>query len=128
MIYLAVKSDSKICEIYLIKDGEIIDKNIWESGMSLAKNISSKITNILENNSVSKVNGYIGYLGPGSFTGLRIGLTSLNALAYINNVSIVGVSGSNWIDSGIVRLNKGEDDKVLTPEYGGEANITPQKR
>jgi len=74
------------------------------------------------------VTGLVVYQGPGSFTGLRIGITVFNTLAYTNKWPIVGTTGDNWRQAGIQRLEQGENDEIVLPEYGGEANITTPRK
>lgn len=128
MIILAIKTDSDIPELTLYDDEKIIDTKTWTAGRMLAKELPKEIQGFLDSNRIESVDGYAGYLGPGSFTGLRIGITTLNALAYIGSRPIVGSSGDDWKASAIKRLQNNENDKILIPEYGGEANITLPKK
>ena len=75
-----------------------------------------------------EVTGLVVFKGPGSFTGLRIGITVMNSLAYINGLPIIGVTGERWQDEGLRRLAAGENDTIVMPEYGGEANITKPRK
>lgn len=102
----------------------------WEAGRQLAKGLLQFIDEQLraQAKSWTDITGIIAFKGPGSFTGLRIGITVLNSLAYANSLPIVGQTGENWQQDGIRRLAAGETDEVVLPEYGGEANITlPRK-
>lgn len=126
-MYLALKTDSEISEYYLLnKDGEAVDDLIWESGRGLADGILRKLEVFLDKNSInwSEIKGVIVFKGPGSFTGLRIGITVANTVAYAKKIPIVGEMDEDWIDSGYLRLNDGNNDKQVIPEYGSEPNIT----
>ena len=74
------------------------------------------------------VDGMVVFQGPGSFTGLRIGLTVANALAQGLNVPIVATQNPRWIETGVKRLIHGENDRVAVPHYGAPVHITPQKK
>ena len=66
--------------------------------------------------------------GPGSFTGLRIGLTVVNTLADSLNIPIVGAMSDNWRDLALGKLRSGENEKIVMPEYGAAANITAPRK
>ena len=65
--------------------------------------------------------GIVVHKDKGSFTGARLGAALANTLAEIYAVPIVAASdddGENdWRDNGRDRLDNGEDDKIIEPEY-----------
>ncbi len=54
----------------------------------------------------------------GSFTSLRIGVVTANALAYALGLSVVGISGQALQSDGY---------QIVEPEYSGQPNITIKK-
>jgi hypothetical protein len=52
----------------------------------------------------------------------------MNTLASANSWPIIGATGDNWQQLGIQRIEAGENDEIVLPEYGGEANITTPKK
>jgi tRNA threonylcarbamoyladenosine biosynthesis protein TsaB len=77
---------------------------------------------------VQQIQGIVIFEGPGSFTGLRIGLSVANALAYGLNAPIVATQGDEWIEVGIKQLLNGANDGVALPEYGAPVHITNPKK
>lgn len=77
--------------------------------------------------------GIIIAAGPGSFTGLRIGMSVANTLAYVRNIPIVAVLDTKSIQKllqvGLELLEKSEPvfGKAVTPHYGSEPHITKPK-
>ncbi len=78
-----------------IGDEKLIDAYIWDSKKNLSSTLLVEIDKLLKRNKVKlkDLSGIAAYLGPGSYTGLRIGITTANALAYSLNIPIVGVRG-----------------------------------
>lgn len=54
----------------------------------------------------------------GSFTSLRIGVVTANALAYALGLLVTGTSG---------QLLKSDGYQIIEPEYSGQPNITTKK-
>lgn len=126
---LLLDTSTPVCHLSMI-DGEWRYDTTWESGRELAKGLLGFIEQeiLSQGKSWSDVTGLVVYQGPGSFTGLRIGITVFNTLAYANSWPIVGVSSDDWRAKGILRLEAGENDEIVLPEYGGEANITKPRK
>lgn len=127
MIILAIKTDQPKATVAVYQDNQELGKYDWEAGRQLAETLHQVIASTLKE--VGKdwqdVEGIVGYSGPGSFTGLRIGLTTANTLAYAQNIPIVGQGGTeDWLQRGIERLEAGQNDSQILPEYGANPHIT----
>lgn len=129
MMILLLDTSTYTCKLSLI-DGDWRYDDEWEANRELAKGLLGYLRDQLEKNQKkwSDISGIVAYQGPGSFTGLRIGLTVLNTFAEAQGVPIVGTTGDDWQQKGRQRLEKGENDKIVLPEYGSEAHITQPRK
>jgi tRNA threonylcarbamoyladenosine biosynthesis protein TsaB len=102
----------------------------WHADRQLAKTLLSTIHQQLQKQHADwpDITGVVVFEGPGSFTGLRIGITVANTLSYGLDAPIVAAKGDDWLQKGIARLKKGENDKLALPHYGAEAHITLPKK
>ena len=107
-------------------DGEISNNFDWEAGRTLARGLLAFIQEKVGD--VKNISGIGIMRGPGSFTGLRIGMAVANTLADGLGVPIVGETGDSWRESALGRLSSGEDDQVILPFYGGDAHVTKPKK
>ena len=125
---LALRTDSNLASIYLLADdGETVKEKEWQADRTLAKSLLKELSTILDGD-FQQLTGLIVFSGPGSFTGLRIGITVANTVAYSESIPVVGLEGSNWLRNGVKRLKGGENDKIVVPNYGRDANITTPKK
>ncbi|MDB5181827.1 MAG: hypothetical protein JWP13_590 [Candidatus Saccharibacteria bacterium] len=129
MILLTIRTDKPEAEIGLYDDVERVAYEVWQAHRELAETLHGKIQRLLEDNgqTLQNLDGIVGFKGPGSFTGLRIGFTVANALSYALGVPIVSEVGDDWREKGISRLQNGENEKVAMPEYGADVHITKPK-
>ena len=126
---LLLDTSTPVCKLSLA-DGEQRISNEWESGRELAKGLLGYIQEQLHTNDKNwdDISGIVAFQGPGSFTGLRIGLTVLNTLADVSAIPIVGATGIDWQETGLLRLAANENDRIVLPEYGGEPHITQPRK
>ena len=102
----------------------------WEAGRTLARDMLAYLRDRLaeQGGSFESVDGIGVKSGPGSYTGLRIGLSVLNTLADARSIPIVGAKGDDWRDECLRRLRAGESDGMVVPFYGGEAHVTAPRK
>lgn len=125
---LLLDTSTPVCKMWLHL--EKVHTYEWQADRTLARDLLGYLRDRLAEHGAqfSDISGIGVFRGPGSFTGLRIGMTVLNTLADSLVVPIVAEAGENWREVAVRRLDSGESDHIVLPEYGGEANITKPKK
>ena len=127
-MYLAIRTDNSQAEIYLLNDQGVVQRQkVWLAERTLARDLPGEVDNLVDGD-YGQLTGVLVYQGPGSFTGLRIGITVANAVAYARSWPIVATAGENWLADGVDQLNNGADNKIALPEYGAAPHITPPRK
>lgn len=126
---LLLDTSTGTCKLTFVQGSEI-KRHEWQADRTLAKNLLRYLEEKLSERSASwhDITGIGVMKGPGSFTGLRIGMTVLNTLADALQIPIVGETGEDWGEKAIKRLQSGENEQIVLPEYGREANITKPRK
>lgn len=126
---LLLNTSTPVCEIDLVRADEVAELK-WQADRQLAKGLLAFIHDQLTGRGLEwkDITGIGVYEGPGSFTGLRIGLTVMNTLADSLEIPIVGTHGDDWKTNAKTRLESGENDRIVLPHYGSEANITTPRK
>lgn len=129
MLILTIRTDKPEAEVGLYQEKTQLAYEVWEAHRELSNTIHVKIKDILQSQgkAFKDIEGIVCYEGPGSFTGLRIGITVADTLAYGLNIPIVATT-DDWIEQGIARLLAGENDRIALPHYGAPVHITQQKK
>lgn len=124
-----MRTDKPEAEVYLIKDGHIVAEKHWQAHRELSNTLLSVIDALLNETGIHQgsLEGVIVYQGPGSFTGLRIGITVANSIAYAHKLPIVATQSDDWVQQGISGLMSRPLQQVV-PHYGRDATITKPKK
>jgi tRNA threonylcarbamoyladenosine biosynthesis protein TsaB len=130
MLILTLRTDKPDAEVGLFQDGDKLDYQQWYAHRELSITLHQRIADMLKDagKTLKDIEGIVVFKGPGSFTGLRIGLTVANTMAYGLSIPVIASEGDDWVAQGCARLLKGENERIALPFYGGDANITIQKR
>jgi tRNA threonylcarbamoyladenosine biosynthesis protein TsaB len=127
---LALRTDKPAAELYVYDSGDKIAELVWPAHLELAETLNTKIKEILNKSSITydELGGIVIYKGPGSFTGLRIGMSVANALAYGQAVPIIAKGGQDWLTAAIEALENGQNDVIAVPEYGAPPRTTQPRK
>ena len=123
--------DSSVMTVTMRCVSDTVDETSkWEANRDLSRDMLGYLRDTLSRHGMTfaDISGIGVFRGPGSFTGLRIGMVVLNTLANSLHVPIVGVSGDGWQTGALSRLRAGENDRIVMPEYGSEAHITKPRK
>ena len=99
MISLFVDTSYKSLFMALFKDKELLDKIQIMSEFNFSETMIPKLNDLLEKNNISSkdVSKIFVVVGPGSFTGIRIGLTACKTFAYAHNIPLVPLSSLEFM-------------------------------
>lgn len=126
---LLLDTSTPLCQLTLV-DGDWRYDDEWQADRTLAKYLLKYLQQQLQKNNkiFNDISGIGVFEGPGSFTGLRIGLAVLNTIADSQHIPIVGAQGDDWQQTALARLRNGANDEMVLPFYGSEAHITKPRK
>lgn len=122
---ILLDTSTPVCFLTVV-DGESRQDFEWQAGRTLARGLLKFLEE--KTGDLHNISGIGVMKGPGSFTGLRIGLTVANTLADSLSIPIAGATGEDWRETALKKLRAGENEKIVMPEYGAAAHITAPRK
>jgi len=118
------------------RKGKIIDKKIWQPKQKQSEELLPQIDRLLRTNKMRTEDlvFVIVDIGPGSFTGTRVGVATANALSFALDISVVGEKHQDNIEDilncGLQKYhrNKPKPGMIIKPVYFKQPNITKPKK
>lgn len=94
MLVLALDTTSRPGSLALSRDGRLLVERASEASRSPGERLPGEIVSLLEmlGLKVADVDVYAVATGPGSFTGMRVGIATIQGLALVNGRAVVPVS------------------------------------
>lgn len=123
-LILCIETGTDICSVGLSRDGELVSLRESDEGRDHAKKVGVFVDELLRETGVApeELSAVAVGMGPGSYTGLRIGVSFAKGLCYGLQIPLVAVGSLDSLvevaredyDAGIVDVENWED-AVLCP-------------
>ena len=138
MKILAVDTSSKICAVAILEDNKVIDEIKLDNGKTHSENLMPIIKEILDRNNLnlSNFNLIAASVGPGSFTGIRIGIATIKPMAEVYNLPVASVTSLETLarnienkekDFTIISLIDAKNNQVYAGFFDTEYNLKEEE-
>lgn len=90
---LAIDTSTDTAGLALVADGELLFEITWHCGRNHTRQLMPNLAHLLHQTGVatSALTAIVVALGPGSFNGLRVGVSAAKGLAFALDIPIVGI-------------------------------------
>ena len=94
MMLLAIDTSTDSASLALVQDGKTLAEATWRCGQNHSVELLPRLTQLLQEAKIElqSVSCILVAKGPGSFNGLRVGLSTAKGLAFSLDIPIIGVS------------------------------------
>ncbi len=135
---LAIDTSSKICAVAILEDNNKIDEISLDNGKTHSENLMPILKEVLERNKLklSDFNLISVSVGPGSFTGIRIGIASIKPLAEVYNLPVASVTSLESLarnvenvdlDTTIISLIDARNNQVYVGVFDNDYNLKEEE-
>ena len=93
-MYLAMDTSTDTASLALVEDNEVLAESTWRCGQNHTTQLLPRLMQLLDQTELSlqSARGIIVARGPGSFNGLRVGISTAKGLAFSLGIPLVGIS------------------------------------
>ena len=113
-LILNIETSTAVCSVSLGKDGEVLAYKENKEGMNHATHLTVFIDSILKENNLTPndLDAIAVSMGPGSYTGLRIGVSTAKGLCYGSSLPLIAISTLQAMTAPLLK------DKAITSQLG----------
>ena len=126
MLVLALDTTTRVSSCAVSRDGIVLGENAGDPSKPQAARLPGDLITLLEETGIPlpQIDLFAVAIGPGSFTGLRIGIATMQGLAFAQHKPLIGVSGFDALQRSF-RLPASARSATARPLKPGEGG-TPE--
>lgn len=123
-LILCIETGTDICSVGLSRDGELISLRESDEGRDHARNVALFVDELLRENDIAaeELSAVAVGMGPGSYTGLRIGVSFAKGLCYGLQIPLVAVGS---LDSMVQVAREDHEAGIIDVDNWNDAVLCP---
>lgn len=116
-LILHIETATPVCSIALSRNGLLLDESIAETEMSHASALMPLIDGLIVRHKLSPadLSAVAVSSGPGSYTGLRIGVSTAKGICYSINIPLIAVGSLHAAAFGMKEISNASNTDLLIP-------------
>ena len=125
MKLLSIDTSSDVCSVAILEDDNLIKELYITDSKTHSENLMPLVDKLFKETGLqlSDMGAIACSIGPGSFTGIRIGIATVKAMAEVFNLPVIGVTSLETLaeiesNSTIVSLIDARNEQVYCGIYG----------
>jgi tRNA threonylcarbamoyladenosine biosynthesis protein TsaB len=113
--FLLIDTSTSCCSVAIAKDNEVLHQEIITEGNQHATVLPAFVEACLKaiNITLNDITAIGISIGPGSYTGLRVGLSFAKAICYANQIPLIAISTLQMMANGMVEITAQEQGIYL---------------
>jgi tRNA threonylcarbamoyladenosine biosynthesis protein TsaB len=110
-LLLGIESSSEYCTVLLCNNGEVISKVQHTEAFSHAAVLTRMVESCLNKTSLNfkDLEGVFISMGPGSYTSLRVGVSTAKGIAYAQNIPVIAIPSLKILALSALKYNQNKD-------------------
>lgn len=115
MKILSIDTSSKICSVSILEDTDLVIEKHIENELTHSQKLMPLIDEILKATKLdlSDFDVYTCSIGPGSFTGIRIGVSTIKAFSDVTLIPVIGVNSLESLAYNVFNSNFKNDANII---------------
>lgn len=107
MKILSIETSSEVCSVAVLEDRKVLKELNLENGNTHSQNLMPLISQILDETqlNLNEIDLFACDNGPGSFTGIRIGIATIKAFRDVTLKPVIGISSLNALIYNLKNIN-----------------------
>lgn len=116
-LILAIESGTEVCSVAIAREGEVIALRESREGRDHARLVATYVDELLKESGVvaSELSAVAVSEGPGSYTGLRIGVSFAKGLCYGLQIPLIGVNSLSSLTQMAIESGEVGEGDILAP-------------
>lgn len=114
-LFICIETATQLCSVALIENEQVLDIRESDQKNSHAEVVTLFIDELLKKNSLklANIDGIAVSKGPGSYTGLRIGVSTAKGLCFASNLPLIAIDTLESMAAGMITQKKVDSDSYL---------------